>query len=215
MSPDQERTGQQGMSRREFLNTAGLASAGLVLATPTPTPAATAAPAARIKRGGTHTRGDWINVTTLDVHKSTDNVPLFIALYNYLFSYRLVDLKTYRHELKGELVETWERPDPTTFIFKLRKGVKFHDGSDWNAEVAKWNLERLKTHPKSQGKAALADVERVDIVDSGTIKLKLKQPSASLLVNLSAAPGFLYMGMVSKAAVEKMGSRWPSRRRKR
>jgi ABC-type transport system substrate-binding protein len=196
---------QQHLSRREFLRTAGLASAGLVLAKPSLLSAATAAPDARIKRGGTHVRGDWLNVTTLDPLSVTEQLPLYLGLYNFLFSYRMVDAKTYRHELKGELVESWERPDPTTFVFKLRKGVKFHDGSDWNADVAAWNLNRLLKHPKSAAKAALTSVDSVGVVDDGTIKLKLKQPSASLLLNLSSGMGMATMAMVSKAAMEKMG----------
>jgi peptide/nickel transport system substrate-binding protein len=54
----------------------------------------------------------------------------------------------------------------TTYIFKLRKGVKFHDGSDWNAEVATWNLERLLKHPKSAGKATLDAIDSVTAVDA-------------------------------------------------
>jgi ABC-type transport system substrate-binding protein len=194
---------RQRISRREFLTTAGLASAGLVL--PAGLWAATATSDVRIKRGGTHVRGDFLDVTTLDVHLASEQNPLYFGLYNYLFSYRMVDPKTYRHELKGELVESWERPDATTYIFKLRKGVKFHDGSDWNAEVATWNLERLLKHPKSAGKATLDAIDSVTAVDDGTIRLKLKYPSAPLLLNLSGGMGLSTMGMLSKKAMEKVG----------
>ena len=50
------------------------------------------------------------------------------------------------------LAETWEmdKADPTKWVFKLRKGVKFHDGSDWNADVAVWGLDRVKTPTSPQ-----------------------------------------------------------------
>jgi peptide/nickel transport system substrate-binding protein len=42
-----------------------------------------------------------------------------------------------------ELAEAWKQPDPVTYLFRLRRGVKFHDGTDLTAEVVKWNFERM------------------------------------------------------------------------
>jgi peptide/nickel transport system substrate-binding protein len=90
-------------------------------------------------------------------------------------------------------------------VFKLRKNVKFHDGSDWNAEVAKWNLERLKTHPKSVSKEILDGVESADAVDPHTVRFNLKTPLASLPALLSVGGSWGRTRMVSRAAVEKLG----------
>ncbi|MCL5025530.1 MAG: ABC transporter substrate-binding protein, partial [Chloroflexi bacterium] len=78
------------------------------------------------------------------------------------------------------------------------------DGSEWNAEVARWNLDRLLTHPKSLSRAVLGAIKSVDVVDASTIKVNLSSPDAALPVLLTrgAATG---SAMISKAAVEKLG----------
>ena len=54
------------------------------------------------------------------------------------------------------LAESWSNPDNTTYIFKLRKGIKFHDGTDFNAEAVKFNLERvLDANTKSPAKGEI------------------------------------------------------------
>lgn len=199
---------QEDTTRRRFVKRAGIACAGFVLAAAllsaqtSPLSAQTAAET-EIKRGGTLVRGEWVSLNTLDAHLNRSLHPFNITVYNYLFRYEMVDKETFQHELKGELVESWEQPDETTFIFKLRQGVKFHDGSDWNADVAKWNLDRMMTHPQSAAKEALEVIESVSIVDDSTIEMKLKYPSASILTNLTGAAQSV--GMISKKAMEKMG----------
>jgi ABC-type transport system substrate-binding protein len=48
-------------------------------------------------------------------------------------------------DIRPGLAEKWEQDknDKTKWVFHLRRGVKFHDGTDWNADAAIWNLERL------------------------------------------------------------------------
>ena len=62
------------------------------------------------------------------------------ALFNNLVRLELVDPKTWEHKLVGDLAESWDQPDLKTIVFKLKSGIKFHDGSPFNAEVAAWNL---------------------------------------------------------------------------
>ncbi|MCL4535261.1 MAG: ABC transporter substrate-binding protein [Bacteroidetes bacterium] len=101
------------------------------------------------------------------------------------------------------LAESWEFSDPTTILLRLKKGIRFHDGSDFNADVAKWNLERMINHPKSQAKTNVASIKAVDMVDPYTLKLTLHAPSAAQMVQLTSAQGFA--GIVSKSAVEALG----------
>jgi peptide/nickel transport system substrate-binding protein len=54
-----------------------------------------------------------------------------------------------------------------TITISLRKGVKFHDGSDFNAAVCKWNLDQYR----SGARAELKNVASVDVVDDSTVKL--------------------------------------------
>src|SRR5437870_13911816 len=48
-------------------------------------------------------------------------------------------------DIRPGLAERWEQDknDKTKWIFHLRRGVKFHDGTDWNADAAVWNLDRF------------------------------------------------------------------------
>ncbi|MCL5027137.1 MAG: ABC transporter substrate-binding protein [Chloroflexi bacterium] len=117
-----------------------------------------------------------------------------------------IDEKTNKMELVPQLAESWDRPDPKTIIFKLRKGVKFHDGSGWNAEVAKWNLLRMRDHPMSLTKDAVREVTSVDTVDDYTIKVNLKEPSAAALWSMSMATS--RAPMISKETVEKQGEEY-------
>ncbi len=142
----------------------------------------------------------------MDPHLSTASEPPgTLMLFNYLVTHTVVDSQTGRSEVKPELAESWETTDPKTLVLKLRKGVKFQDGSDWNAEVAKWNLDRIRTHTKSQGKSRVEAIASVDVVDASTIKINLKEPSAAQLALLTRSSGGVTSAMISKAAVDKDG----------
>jgi ABC-type transport system substrate-binding protein len=70
----------------------------------------------------------------------------------------------------GYLCESWDIKNPTTYVFHLRQGVKFHDGSDFNAEACAWNMNE-----QIAGKAAqFALWDSVKVIDNYTILLKLK-----------------------------------------
>jgi peptide/nickel transport system substrate-binding protein len=92
--------------------------------------------------------------------------------------------------------------DLKSVTFNLRKGVKFHDGSDFNAQVAKWNFDQYIAARLSSVK----DITSVEAVDDNTLKLNLKQFTNTLVSNTLAG---IYM--VSKAAFDKGGKeglRW-------
>jgi peptide/nickel transport system substrate-binding protein len=89
-------------------------------------------------------------------------------------------------------------PDKSSITLTLRKGVKFHDGSDWNAAAAKWNLDILIA-------AKLGDYREfksVDIVDDYTIKININNFTNTLLTTLSGSY------VISKAAYDKNGDAW-------
>src|SRR5512140_2729377 len=66
--------------------------------------------------------------------------------------------------------------DGKGLVIKLRPGVKFHDAEPFDAEAAKFSLERHLTLPGSFRKPELASVDRIDIIDPLTVKLVLKSP---------------------------------------
>jgi peptide/nickel transport system substrate-binding protein len=104
--------------------------------------------------------------------------------------------------IKPGLAESWTQPDAKTLVFKLRRGVKFHDGTDFNAEAAKFNFERMKNEPKSVRKGEVANIDTVEVVDSHTIKVNLKKPDAALLATLTDRAGM----MVSPKVVQERGA---------
>src|SRR5437899_9626753 len=116
------------------------AAVATVAAKPAPTPAPAASGGA-IKRGGTLIHSTFTTYTTMDPHLNASFLnPGYDALYNGLVRFELVDRGTGQHKVVGDLAESWDQPDPTTLIFKLRQGVQFHDGSPFDASVAAWNF---------------------------------------------------------------------------
>ncbi len=89
-------------------------------------------------------------------------------------------------DLKPWLAERWEIPDPLTYVFHLRQGVKFHDGTPLTSRDVKWTLDSLLTGKiRSSKAAAYSKVGSVDAPDAATVVIHLKEPQASLLWNLS------------------------------
>ena len=91
--------------------------------------------------------------------------------------------------------------DGKTVTIKLRPGVKFHDGEPFDAEAAKYTLERHLTMQGSFRKPEIAAIDTVEVVDPLTIKLYLKAPFSPLLAQLTDRAGM----MVSPKAAEGGG----------
>jgi len=89
-------------------------------------------------------------------------------------------------ELKPWLAERWEIPDPQTYVFHLRQGVKFHSGQLLTSRDVKWTLDSLTSGKIRSGKAATySKIASVEAPDADTLMIHLKEPQASLLWNLS------------------------------
>lgn len=111
------------------------------------------------------------------------------------------------------LAERWDiSPDAKVYTFYLRKGVKFHDGTPFNADAVIKELDRVKNpnHPyyvyKQEGVHSFADftwgvVESYEKIDDYTVKITLKEPHAPFLASIAMA----WSGIMSPAAVEKYG----------
>src|SRR5271165_604855 len=88
--------------------------------------------------------------------------------------------------LKPWLAESWEIPDPLTYIFHLRRGVHFHNGQPLTARDVKWTFDSLMSGQLRSAKASTyAPVDRIEAPDDYTVTFRLKQPFAPLLWNLS------------------------------
>jgi peptide/nickel transport system substrate-binding protein len=89
-------------------------------------------------------------------------------------------------ELKPWLADSWEIPDPQTYIFHLHHGVHFHNGQPLTAGDVKWTFDSLLTsNLRSAKTSTYAPIDRVDAPDDHTVVFHLKEPFAPLLWNLS------------------------------
>ena len=180
------------LSRREFVTSGATAMTAAAVGL-RPARALAQTP----KKGGTLRVGFYIEAATMDPHLSGSKVDR--QVYHNIYE-PLVTLDT-KLGIRPGLAESWSQPDPKTLVFKLRRGVKFHDGTDFTAEAAKFNFDRMKTEPKSIRKGEVANIESVDVVDPFTIKINLKKPDASLLATLTDRAGM----MVSPKVVQERG----------
>jgi peptide/nickel transport system substrate-binding protein len=90
-------------------------------------------------------------------------------------------------------------------VIKLRPNVKFNDGEPFDAEAAKFSLERHLTLPASFRKPELAALDHVDVVDPLTIKLVLKSPFSPLISQLTDRAGMMMSPKAAKEAGDKFG----------
>jgi len=86
-----------------------------------------------------------------------------------------------------ELAESWEvRDNGRTYVFRLRQGVKFHDGTDFDAAAVVWNFERLMDpEEKAPMRPFFQVVEAVEPIDAHTVKFTLKYPTQTFLPTMA------------------------------
>ena len=102
------------------------------------------------------------------------------------------------------LLATDYKADPAakTITIALRKGVKFHDGSDFNAEICKWNLDQFRAGKRPD----LKKVESIDVIDPYTIRLNLSKFDNTIIMSLTNASDA--GRMISKKAFDEHGQAW-------
>ena len=131
---------------------------------------------------------------------------ILVNVYDSLLHYKDDSL-----EVEPGLAESWTiSPDGKTYNFKLRQGVKFHDGTDFNADAVKFNFDRVidPSHPYHNTGPfpfvfILGPIERTEVVGPYEVALHLKQPYAPALTCLAGGIGGL--AGISPAAIKKYG----------
>ncbi len=111
-------------------------------------------------------------------------------------------------QVRPWLAERWTIPDPLTYVFHLRQGVRFHDGRALTARDVKYTFDSVLDGSVLTAKAsAYRFVERVEAPDEQTVVFRLKEPYAGLLWNLSdGAIGIVPEGSGSTLGQAPMGS---------
>jgi len=89
-------------------------------------------------------------------------------------------------EVLPGLAESWEvSEDGKVYTFKLRAGVKFHDGTTFDAEDVKFSLDRARAEDSVNAQKVLfSAIDTVEVVDPLTVKVTLKRPQGSFLYNM-------------------------------
>ncbi|MBI5303866.1 MAG: hypothetical protein HY868_17145 [Chloroflexi bacterium] len=158
------------------------------------TSAASSAP----KKGGIIKYGLSVDPAGLDPHIHNGAAPAFIKTMVY-------DTLT-RYDETGKIIPglavSWQVPDNKTYVFTLRDGVKWHDGSPFSADDVKYTFDRILD--KKNGATRQADlgmISKVEVVDPKTVKLTLSDSNASLLSVL----GRETVSIVSKKFAESSG----------
>jgi peptide/nickel transport system substrate-binding protein len=124
----------------------------------------------------------------LDPHRARTYVSrlVFTALCDKLVD-ATPDLK-----IVPQLATEWKwSDDGLTLTMKLKSGVTFHDGTPFDAEAVKFNLDRARSLPESMRKSEVASIESVTAVDPGTVAIKVKTPDATLLAQFADRSGMM------------------------
>lgn len=117
------------------------------------------------------------DISTLDPHNAlgTTTAGVIFHIFNSLTR------TDANGKVVGDLAESFSSINPTTWEFKLRKGVKFHNGEPFNAAAVKFSVERM-LDPKLKNKLAsdFSFIKEVKVIDDSTIQLITKEPFAGL-----------------------------------
>ncbi|MDR9748894.1 ABC transporter substrate-binding protein [Paenibacillus sp. FSL F4-0087] len=150
--------------------------------------------------GGNLTYALATSPDTLDPHRS--GLAVTVRAIRTIYDNLVVQLPD--GSIKPWLAKEWSvSEDGKSYTFKLREDVKFHDGTPFNAEAVKFNLDRV-IDPATKAANSLALIRPYsssEVIDEYTIKVNLEQPSQAFLGNLSQA----LLGIVSPTAAKKYG----------
>jgi peptide/nickel transport system substrate-binding protein len=148
------------------------------------------------KPGGTLRVAYEADITGLDPHVSFGLQAWYVAgsLFNSLVT---IDAEL---NVVPDLAESWEiLEDGKVYVFRLHKGVKFHDGTDFDAEAVQWNYRRIVDPEEKTLDAPYYNIiDSVEVLDAHTVKFTFKHPTRTLLPVMAAdRTGFLQMSPAS------------------
>jgi peptide/nickel transport system substrate-binding protein len=202
---DAHRPSQLSLSRRDLLKLGG---AGIATAAAAPslwTPAAAQSP----KRGGTISLRLW-DPPHFDPHQTIS--------YKTHIAYSFTHSRLLKHKagpgiqpgtfpIEGDLAESWTQPNETTYIFKLRKGVRWQNkppvnGRELTADDVVYSVERFRTITGNANAYMLSSLDKVEASDKYTVKFTLKEPYVWFLDMLANSHA---VAIIAKECVDKFG----------
>jgi peptide/nickel transport system substrate-binding protein len=193
------------LTRRELLK----AGSALAVASAVPIAGPGSASAQTPKRGGTLRLTVIVDPLHFDPHQTIS----FATMVPLSFVYsRLVKVKAgptvkpMTYPIEGDLAESWSQPSETTYVFKLRKGVRWHpkppvNGRELTADDVKYTYERFLSIKGNPNRPVLESIEKIEAVDKHTVKFTLSEPNAWFVDMLASTSTWI----VAKECVEKFG----------
>ncbi|HLS55206.1 MAG TPA: ABC transporter substrate-binding protein [Zeimonas sp.] len=154
------------------------------------------------RRGGVLRIVAPLQPTSMDPYAGrhgNDHVYLFPAFDS------LIDVDLDTLEPKPGLAQSWSFPDSTTLVLNLRPGVVFHDGTPCDAEAVRYNLERAKSHERSNVKIDMKSVDSIAVTGPSQVTLKLTKPDSVILMTLADRAGMMSSPTAIKAAGNEYG----------
>jgi len=147
-------------------------------------------------------------LTFFNAHQGSAPGSHTLWVANNLFNSLLTVTPAPEFKVEPELAKSWEvLDDGRTYVFHLQEGVSFHDGSDFDAQAAKWNFDRiLNPEVNSWVRPYYEDIAQVEAVDKYTLRVRMKEPSGALLTALAGY--FQGIPMASPKSFEIYGEEW-------
>ena len=190
------------VSRRDLLALGGLTAAGAALVP-------------SLARAQTPRRGGTISLRTWDPPHFD---PFQTISYKTHIALSFTHSRLLKHKagpsvvpgtfpIEGDLAESWTQPNETTYIFKLRRGVKWHNkppvnGRELTADDVVFSVNHFLTVKGNANAYMLKSVDKVEAVDKYTVKFTLKEPFVWFLDMVSNPHA---VAIVAKEVVEKYG----------
>jgi peptide/nickel transport system substrate-binding protein len=136
---------------------------------------------------GTLTIGIPTDINTLDPTMGPEVNSLNVA-YSTMETLLRLDAQG---NLKPMLAESWEVVDNTTYVFRLRKNVKFHNGEPFNGKAVEYSWTRSVEKHRAN-KNTVAGVARIDHIDDYTIRVVTEKPDPVFLKKIATAPAAIF-----------------------
>ena len=146
------------------------------------------------RRGGILLAAIAAEPPSLDPHQESTfaNIQLVAPFYSTLLQFDPYNFP----KIIGDVATEWKvAPDGRTYTFKIRQGIRFHDGSPLTVADVKASYDKIVAPPdgvRSIRKTAYSVIERIETPDSATVVFKLRSVSASLLANLASPWNVIY-----------------------
>jgi len=148
------------------------------------------------------------DVTFFNAHQGPAQGSHTAWIANNIFNSLLTLTPPPERKVVPELAKSWEVLDAgRTYVFRLVEGVKFHDGTDFDARAAQWNFERiLDPEVKSWIRPYYEEVQQVEVIDQYTLRIRMQEPFAILPMVLAGY--FQGIPMASPKSYETHGKDW-------